>query len=223
MLIKEFKDMINQQLQDSIAQDQEKQENKKPAISICFTGKRPKDLVRYEREGYQLLFDKLYEFLYRLVEIYKEFDITFLSGGAQGFDQLAFWAVEKVKKSFPVKNVVVIPFVGQEAYWKLEGAFGIQDYNLMLEKADEVITLSDNSDDYGNKYIERNHYMVDHSVAVIGLFNECTGGTGECIHYAEDVKEKGKQMTIYKIPYHFENACVVPELIVDYIEDKKRK
>ena len=216
MSITEFKNMINQQLAEAIAQDQEKQENKKPAISICFTGKRAKSLAGYSRENYQQLFDKLYEFLYRLVEIYKEFDIEFLSGGAQGFDQLAFWAVEKLKRNgYSVKNIVVVPFKGQENPWKDQGTFSKEDYNLMLSKADNVVILSEDSNNYADKYKDRNHYMVDHSVAVIGLFNEISGGTGECISYAKEQKQN-RQMTIYQIPYSIINGSVVPHPIRDF-------
>ena len=218
MSIKEFKDMINQQLQESIAQDQETQENKKPAISICFTGHRAKKLAGYNRDSYQKLFDTLYEFLYRLVEIYKDFDITFLTGGAQGFDQLAFWAVEKVKANgYAVKNVVVIPFKGQENPWQDTGLFSKADYNLMLKKADNYIILNDNATDYTKKYTQRNHFMVDESVAVIGLFNNIEGGTGECVSYALEQK-KQKQMTIYQIPYSIVNGSVIPQPIRDYSE-----
>lgn len=210
MSIKEFKDMINQQLTESIAQDA--QITQKPAITICFTGKRAKSLAGYNRESYQLLFDKLYKFLYRLVEVYKEFNIEFMSGGAQGFDQLAFWAVEKVKKNYPVKNTVVVPFKGQENPWKDQGTFSKADYQLMISKADNIVVLSEDSNNYTDKYKDRNHYMVDHSVAVIGLFNEISGGTGECISYAKDQKQN-KAMTIYQIPYSIVNDSVIPQPI----------
>jgi len=217
MSITEYKDMINQQLAEAVAQDQQVQETKKPVLGICFTGKRAKNLAGYNRQSYQQLFDKLYEFLYRLVEVYKAFDIVFYSGGAQGFDQLAFWAVEKVKKSYPVKNVVVVPFKGQENPWKEQGTFSRADYNLMLNKADKVVVLSEDNTNYADKYTARNHYMVDKSDAVIGLFNEISGGTGECIHYALK-QRKDRAMTIYQIPYEITNGTVVPQPIRDYSE-----
>ena len=75
--------------------------------TLCFTGKRPKDLYGYNDtyEYGRLLRDveaKLYEF-------YTKFNVrTFISGGAQGFDQVAFWAVERMKRDYGLNDVINI-------------------------------------------------------------------------------------------------------------------
>ena len=60
-------------------------------LTACFTGPRPKNLFGYDDdEAYKYLLavtkevvDLFYYYGYRY----------FISGGAQGFDQIAFWAV----------------------------------------------------------------------------------------------------------------------------------
>ena len=77
--------------------------------TMSFTGRRPKDLFGYVKENYVPLVNKLTD---ELIQFYKEqgFD-TFITGGAQGFDQLAFWAVDRMKRQgYMVKNIVYAPF-----------------------------------------------------------------------------------------------------------------
>ena len=103
---------------------------------MCFTGRRPKDLFGYQKDKYISLVNKL---VTELEKFYLEgFDI-FITGGAQGFDQLAFWAVNKLKqKGYPVKNIVYIPFLKQELKWLEKGLFSQSEYRLMLKMADEI-------------------------------------------------------------------------------------
>ena len=85
--------------------------------TICFTGRRPQDLCGYD---YKSKYEGLQKWLTGyLEEFYKKGVRNFISGGAQGFDQLAFWVVEDLKKNHPdVKNIVYVPFQGQESRWK---------------------------------------------------------------------------------------------------------
>ena len=70
---------------------------------LSFTGRRPKDLYKYDKEKYIPIVNKLVEIL---ESFYLQGFKTFVSGGAQGFDQLAFWAVNRLKTKYPdIKNV----------------------------------------------------------------------------------------------------------------------
>lgn len=70
--------------------------------TVCFTGHRPKDIIKtnpYDetsRNQYQKLVDYTVTRINALID---QGYINFISGGAQGFDQLAFWAVNKAKKT----------------------------------------------------------------------------------------------------------------------------
>ena len=76
--------------------------------------------------------------------VFAKFGIkNYITGGAQGFDQLAFWAVNSLKKEYDIQNIVYIPFQGQERLWKKTGMFGQKDYQKMLALADQVINVSE--------------------------------------------------------------------------------
>lgn len=139
--------------------------------------------------------DKLVQIIEKLVlDGYTDF----ISGGAQGFDQLAFWAVNIVKKKYPdIRNIVYVPFKGQERIWLATGLFSQAEYNLMLELADEVVYLAEvDVNDYKQitkALYGRNHAMCDASNAILGLYKdtgfrtEKKSGTAECLRYAESV------------------------------------
>ena len=62
---------------------------------MCFTGRRPKDLFGYNHDAYIPMVEAIKRDLRGFVSNgYTEF----ISGGAQGFDQLAFWAVNALKR-----------------------------------------------------------------------------------------------------------------------------
>ena len=76
--------------------------------TICFTGPRPAKLYGYtKKEEYQKIVDQLKE----VIRGFAKFGIkNYITGGAQGFDQLAFWAVNSLKKEYDIQNIVYIPF-----------------------------------------------------------------------------------------------------------------
>ncbi len=167
-------------------------------MKIAFTGHRPKDLYGYSsREPYMKVIKMIMDNLKTLDD-----ELVVITGGAQGVDQLAFWSAERMKREgFNVKTIVSVPFKGQELRWKETGMFSQAEYKHMLKLADEVVYLSDNSNDAIHKLDERNHWMVDHSdllVCVTPYDNIETrhGGTGNCVRYAILKKHK---YTVWKI------------------------
>lgn len=176
--------------------------------TICFTGHRPNKLHGYkDRAAYQPLMEALKDCVRNLCEV----GVTdFISGGAQGLDQLAFWAVHAVKKermsgikaNTPIKNKVYIPFEQQPSRWAEDGVFGQNDYFKMLAAADEVVNVSEkrgiNSKSKNGAVqalFARNEEMVNASCIVIGLyshnadFQTASGGTAGCLKYAYDKKK----------------------------------
>lgn len=167
--------------------------------TIAFTGKRPKDLYGYENSTqYSVLFDHLVEHLHHL---YINNDVrTFISGGAQGFDQIAFWAVETLKSKYnlnDIVNAVHIPFIGQESRWAKTGLFSQEEYHWMTDRADELKIVNNNVDTSDFKTVvkvlnDRNESMVNDADIVFGLFDAATldfhsnkSGTANCLRYAE--------------------------------------
>ena len=166
--------------------------------TICFTGHRPKVLCGYNREAYKQFVIQLSDIIEKYIE--NENYIRFITGGAQGFDQLAFWAVNNVRNCFVksnnqtnIENIVYVPFPNQCKMWRKDGTFGQKEYQLMLKHATEVHYV--NSDELeGRKALThlmlRNHAMVDISDLVIALYEDdnwdtSSGGTAECMRYAK--------------------------------------
>lgn len=170
--------------------------------TLCFTGRRPKDLFGYgesKRASYAALIDFTAK---QLEHFYDKGVRKFISGGAQGFDQCAFWAVEKLKERHPdVKNVVYIPFPGQDAQWPEDGLFGKKEYQKMCLRADEPVYIGKHYSKAG--LLTRNHHMVDSSDVVLGLypddsFGDSYGGTAECLRYAVKRNKEIYQLTYDK-------------------------
>lgn len=179
---------------------------------ICFTGRRPKDLCGYVKANYTSFVDEL-------VTILKEYiteDTEFISGGAQGFDQLSFWAVDKIcsdnDTGYTVTNTVYVPFRGQERQWLSSGLFSQAEYRLMLSRASRVNYLKETLTDTKaiiRALYDRNHSMVNDSDMVIALYpsdewQTAKGGTAECMRYA---KSHGKP--IIQLCYEIVNGKLV--------------
>lgn len=190
---------------------------------LCFTGRRPKDMgfteVAVSSAGREYLVnaqnEKSYEpFLDRLTEIveifYKKGYDTFVTGGAQGFDQVAFRAVARVKEKYSdIKNIFYAPFRGQERQWASFGYFGQDEYRRLLQQADEVIYVVDDElveyKDIVKALYARNHAMVDISDKCLAMYSDNDwqthkGGTCECMRYAFS-----KKVPIVQIEYHTDN------------------
>lgn len=157
--------------------------------SVCFTGGRPNKLYGYcSYEDWRPLFDAIYSLCEKL---YSEYGTrTFVTGGAQGVDQTAFWAVNKLSCShLDVNNVVYVPMKGQELRWQKDGLFGQNDYQKMLSNASEYCVL-DNTPSTA-ALLRRNKKMVNDTDAVIAVWDgETKGGTASCVKYAEKMHRK---------------------------------
>ncbi len=171
--------------------------------TMAFTGHRPKDLCGYDAASYR-------QFVADLAEILHIFYLKgvrrFISGGAQGFDQLAFWAVHRLKAQkgcADVENILYLPFTGQERKWTKTGCFSQKEYRQMITLADNMRIIS--GDNGIRALFDRNHAMVDDSGILLGLYPDdswCTarGGTAECLRYAVSCKSS-RPIDIYQLRY----------------------
>lgn len=167
--------------------------------TVCFTGHRPSRMFGYgcdndTIERYVGVERRLIREIEHLSNIGYD---TFISGGAQGFDQIAFSAVSVYKKisGDNIKNILYIPFVGYGDNWSQYGLFGKSQYSDIIDHADDIVYVSDMPD---NKYeviralYDRNKAMADNSSAVIACWNSAygdwhsaKGGTAQCLRYCE--------------------------------------
>jgi len=166
--------------------------------TICFTGHRPNKLFGYQsEEAYKPLRKRLSALIAEIAE--KHDGVHIITGGAQGVDQLAFWAAQHAREltNKPIYNDVFVPFRGQERRWAKYGVFSQAQYAQMLRRADHVTQCEDScaaqsdNDDYRTvvtKLYRRNELMVDASDMVVAVivpgFDGKKGGTAACVRYA---------------------------------------
>ena len=158
-------------------------------FTVSYTGHRPKDLIGYKAD-YSLILRQIKLHLKQTIDQQPDKEITVITGGAQGVDQLAFQAAHLLKQDgYHIYNIVAVPFKGQESRWPEYTRFGQKEYREMLALAAHVEFLSDNNDNAIAKLDERNHWMVDHSDLLICVtpYEDIVtrpGGTGNCLRYA---------------------------------------
>ena len=163
--------------------------------TCCFTGHRPKDLFGYDWNNYTGLIKVVGRCVDKLV---KEYGTTrFISGGAQGADQMSYWIVEKYRSINNVENWVYVPCQSQPNPWKDTGPFSKDEYNKMVARAQANGWYRLISEDgYSSKLMhERNIAMLNDSDVVIGVYKgdielirnpdiQAFGGTIHCLRNA---------------------------------------
>jgi len=105
-----------------------------------------------------------------------------VSGMAIGADTLAV----KIAIELGIPFIAAIPFAGQESKWP---KFVQEEYRALLKQADNIVIVSEGG--YSPEKMQiRNEWIVNHSDAMIAIFNEVPkGGTYNCICYAEEMKK----------------------------------
>ncbi|WP_339181757.1 SLOG family protein [Bacillus sp. FSL R5-0560] len=161
--------------------------------TVCFTGHRPNKLGGYDMKNPTMLQlkDKLLEVIEELIT--KEEKSRFLTGGALGTDQAACWCVHILKKKYPhIKNIIATPFKEQDKVWSADQKMW---YKRMLDVADEIINVEEldkykvSEGEQGEfspaKMQKRNdEYMIDHSEAIVAVYDGTKSGTRNCLNYA---------------------------------------
>lgn len=142
---------------------------------IAGTGHRPNKLGGYSTEARD-----------KLVNIAKQYlqnnSVTLvISGMALGWDTAL--AIASIQLNIPLH--CYIPFKGQELKWKSNS---IKLYNAILDKADEVKYICDEGFSPHKMQI-RNEAMVNDCDILLALHDGTTGGTYNCIKYAEKVNK----------------------------------
>lgn len=157
--------------------------------TVCFTGHRPKSLYGYVPiNRYQPIIDKL---ALAVKKSYEDGYRKFISGGAQGIDQLAFMAVHLARNRYNLNGIVnalYIPFNGFESRWAEFGTFSKEYFYELLYEADVVRIVSERYSPMSPYYDivkaldERNKEMLRSSSKLIAWYNGVSkGGTLNCI------------------------------------------
>lgn len=191
--------------------------------TTCFVGTPPQYYfsdpfdINLHKNDYERMTDEIYKTIKPIFhKIHNAgYVARFITGGRQGFEQLAFQAVEHLKEQYSgIENVVYIPFANQDNRWPETGLFSQSEYQGMLEKADAVYNCNPQIDvetasiwDLSKAYRICKHMMIDASSNIIGQYTTnawhkpyLKGGTEESLRYA---KQKHLKMIIKNfIPQH---------------------
>lgn len=144
---------------------------------LTVTGHRPNKIGGYNPNSSLRVKvrSKIYDFL---VEHKPELAV---SGMAIGVDQEFAAICDQLNIPF----IAAIPFLGQEKKWPTDTQAHYQE---LLALAQEVVTVSDGG--YAAyKMQKRNRWMVDKATDILAVWDGTTGGTANCVAYAEAVNK----------------------------------
>lgn len=141
---------------------------------ICGTGHRPNKLGGY---GLQTEI-ALSKFAIQYLATHRDIEFV-ISGGALGWDLALAHAAHATR----VPYCLALPFIGFDSRWPDSSR---QYLDNLASLADDVHYVCDEG--YaGWKMQKRNVWMVDNADGVLALWDGSTGGTANCVHYAEKV------------------------------------
>lgn len=143
-------------------------------MKLCGTGHRPPKLGGYGPDVYSRLVDLADRWLDHGTDV-----TEVISGGALGWDQAL--AEAALRNKLPL--VMALPFPGFEDRWPAASKTHLHS---LMHRASKVVFVCDPG--YaGRKMQERNEWMVDRADVVLALWDGSTGGTGNCVRYANKV------------------------------------
>lgn len=166
-------------------------------FTIAFTGHRPKDLWGYkDRAPYTTLCEQIANAIADVAGDHK--DVRVITGGAQGVDQVTFWAAEHLKNdsSRTITNELHIPLPNQPSRWIKDGMFGQDEYKKLVKRADIIRRIYEEYPQLTEPVpllLQRNKTMIDEADAVIAVSKnnledalKSRGGTAHAMRYAHD-------------------------------------
>jgi uncharacterized phage-like protein YoqJ len=146
---------------------------------IAGTGHRPAKLIARGVNAYRpQVFFRLVDLAYAALVRYQPSEV--ISGMALGWDQALALAASQLGIPF----VAYVPFRGQESKWPEASQ---EQYRELLNAASSAVIVC--AGGYApSKMARRNAAMVNDTDLVLALWDGSSGGTGNCVRYAESKK-----------------------------------
>lgn len=151
-------------------------------MKIAFTGHRPHKLGGYDNTNNKSVAIK--NSIYEIVKSLRNTGdcVEFITGMALGVDM---WAAE-LALSIKVPYHAYVPFKGQESKWPENSQ---NHYRVLIGHASSVTYVCPPG--YAAwKMQRRNEAMVDDCDMLIAVWDGSSGGTANCVRYAESKKRK---------------------------------
>ena len=152
--------------------------------ACSFTGHRPERLEMSEGKVIAWLEEQIRKAI-------EDGYTDFITGMQKGVDIWAAEIIIKLKKEGKKVHLIsACAWNGMEKDWETEWK---KRYTKILMSSDKIVYVSK----YPGRaaFFERNHWMVDNSTRLIGVFTGAPGGTKETIYYA---KKKGLEVITIK-------------------------
>lgn len=140
---------------------------------VAVTGHRPDKLGGYSQATLNKLVALAESELKRLDAL------TVITGMALGWDQ----AVAVAASNLGIPFLASVPFDGQESRWPSSSQAFYKD---VLSRAKAVVVVNPGTYQAW-KMQARNVYMVDRCDKLLAMWNGTSGGTANCVRYAESV------------------------------------
>ena len=142
--------------------------------TACFTGHR-----RIDAADLPLLSKRLEETIERVI---CQGVVFWGCGGAVAFDQMAGFAVLKLRENYPaIKLIMVLPCHGQESKWSEKDK---EAYWRLLAAADKTVYVSDSYD--SECMARRNLHLVQHSAYCVAYLKHWRSGTAQTVKFARE-------------------------------------
>lgn len=138
--------------------------------AVCFQTKiNPQMLCGYDKKQYEKFVGQLTQFI---KEAFVENGITtFITGGEEGLDHLAFWSINRLKKDFPeIKNNLCLRGKYQKNDLPKKGLFSQSEFQKMCALADDINYID--SDDLAFDTVMRDARMMDRSDVIVTIGTE---------------------------------------------------
>lgn len=172
-------------------------------MKIAITGHRPNKL----NNDYDLVSPMILKIKQYIVDYIKggiihnelhgiALDLKLITGMALGIDTL----FAKIAIEMNIPFIAAIPFKGQEGMWPpksqaiyyniLAHATSIRICDISVDISPNQITSYSNTPFTSDKMQIRNEWMVDNCDLLIAVWDKSSGGTANCVKYAQSVKRE---------------------------------
>jgi uncharacterized phage-like protein YoqJ len=150
-------------------------------VIAAFTGHRPDKLPNKET-GYKLPNPTYIYVCQQIEKVLKELKPEkTISGMALGSDQ---W-LANISHKLNIPFIAAVPFEGQEMAWPAPSQ---KIYQQLLKLANEIVVVSPGSYEPRKMQI-RNEWMVNCCDTLIAVWDGSSGGTGNCVRYAQSINK----------------------------------
>lgn len=143
---------------------------------ISFTGHRPEKIKDFDSLRLKLKQELENKLL-------NNSNLTFVVGGAPGFDTLALEVLLELNQK--EKITLAVPFKGFEKYSSKNDSQNLHAFNLNYSCGVKVLEVGGKDGSFGQKCYQRNRYLVEQADFIFAYHDGSKSGTGHTVTLAK--------------------------------------